>query len=91
MVFSAIAVVPGSFMLLDNGVDSSMSFSQVLVTSRNKTLDQLSIGMDKGGESISDTLKNTRLRYGAIKGEEPRAAFGLDEEILAMRMEGMNG
>jgi hypothetical protein len=86
IVFSVFSVVVGCLMILNNGVDSSMSFSQVLVTTCNKTLDQLTTGMDKGGENISDMLKNTRVRYGLIQGEEPRAAFGLDGEILHERM-----
>jgi len=71
IIVRVVSVVLGYLMLFNNGVDSSMAFSQVLVTTRNKILDQLSLGMGKGGKSISDTLKNTRLRYVVIKGEEP--------------------
>ena len=91
IIVRVVSVVLGYLMLFNNGVDSSMAFSQVLVTTRNKILDQLSLGMGKGGKSISDTLKNTRLRYVVIKGEEPRATFGLDGEILRTSMEDMNG
>jgi hypothetical protein len=36
---SAMCIVVGAYMLWDNGVNADMSFSQVLVTTRNRSLD----------------------------------------------------
>jgi len=82
---SFISVLFGCYMLLNNGVDSSMSFSQVLVTTRNSTLDHLTTGMERGGGYISQELKGTRIRYGILRGEGGHVAFGLDEEIRSIK------
>jgi hypothetical protein len=36
---SVMCIVVGAYMLWDNGVNADMSFSQVLVATRNRSLD----------------------------------------------------
>lgn len=84
---SAICVVFGCFMLLVNGVDADLSFSQVLVTTRNTNLDRLSYGSCLGGTTISDELRKTKLKFGELdRGFDEdsgygHACFGLENEI----------
>ena len=72
-------------MLFRNGVDSSMSFSQVLATTRNPSLDRLCRGASLGGETIPEDLSKARLRYGELidveDGVSTHACFGLVDEI----------
>jgi hypothetical protein len=77
-------VLVGAFLLAKNGVDANMSFSQILVTTRNDSLDELSAGQNRGGEYISKGLRSTPLMFGEIQtAEGPRVAFGrLDETIV---------
>lgn len=70
---SATCVVLGCIMLLKNGTNSEMSFSQVLVTTRNPSLDQLC-------QAPAQEIRKTRLRYGELIGEQ-HVCFGLDHEI----------
>jgi hypothetical protein len=87
LVLSLLCVIIGCYTLANNGIDASMSFSQVLVTTRNKTLDDRCSGAWEGGEYIPKSLLATRLRYGEVMGgatgasQFPHAAFGLDSEI----------
>jgi hypothetical protein len=75
----------GWYMLFVNGVNSDMSFSQILVTTRNSTLDNICAGAGLGGETISDTILKTKLKYGELVHEPDEMggnhAFGLEEEV----------
>jgi hypothetical protein len=88
---SAICVAFGCVMLLINGVDADLSFSQVLVTTRNASLDKLSYGSCLGGATISGELRKTRLKFGELNGgfyEDSgyyHACFGLENEITQLR------
>jgi hypothetical protein len=86
VAISALCVVFGGFMLFRNGVDSNMSFSQVLVTTRNPSLDRLCSGAGLGGETIPEDLSKVRLKYGELifdeeDGLSTHACFGLVDEI----------
>ena len=73
-------------MLWDNGVDADLSFSQVLVSTRNKSLDRVCMGTNLGGDQITEGLKDTQLRFGMLlTGESPYACFGLGDEITQLR------
>jgi len=79
---TAACIFVGSCMLSINGVDANMSFSQILVTTRHESLDRLCTGQDRGGEFISEELRQVRLRYGKIQTMEGgRAAFGTSDEV----------
>lgn len=58
-----ICIGLGSYMLYRNGVDANMSFSQVLVTTHNYSLDQLCKGSTLGGETISTEVQKAELRF----------------------------
>jgi hypothetical protein len=70
---TTMCVVLGCFMVVKNGIQSEMSFSQVLVATRNPSLDRLCV-------ETSQEIRKTRLRYGELIGEQ-HACFGLDHEI----------
>jgi hypothetical protein len=84
LALSTISVLIGCYALASNGVDASMSFSQVMVTTRNGTLDDHCTGAWNGGEYIPKSLSATRLRYGEVRARASgtaqgvHLAFGLD-------------
>jgi len=89
-IATCLCIVIGFLMLTRNGVDSDMSFSQLLVTTRNSTLDSLAEGACLGGGSISTQLRKRKLRYGEIRPRafneyeadaKTHAGFGIVEEI----------
>ena len=88
---SAVCVLFGCFMLLVNGVDADLSFSQVLVTTRNTTLDRLSHGSCLGGAAISAEFRKTKLKFGELNygfdenSAYGHACFGLENEIIQIK------
>ena len=88
LALGLLSVIIGCYTLANNGVDATMSFSQILVTTRNRTLDDHCSGAWRGGEYIPKGLTATRLRYGEMRGRESdtsqftHPAFGLDNEIV---------
>jgi hypothetical protein len=66
------SVVVGSLAIYQNGVASDTLFSRILVTTRNPTLDQLSVGACLGGDPFPKELRKTKLRFGVLVEEEPR-------------------
>jgi hypothetical protein len=79
--------VLGFMALVKNGVSSSNTFSQVLATTRNPTLDARATGTCLGTDSLSDkTFTDIRLRFGEVSmanGLLKHAAFGVvDEENI---------
>ena len=96
LLIGLLCCLVGTMMLLANGVDSDMSFSQLLVTTRNSTLDSLADGACLGGGAISDEMRQVKLRYGELytglqyQGEDElvrHAAFGLNDEIVSLSRE----
>lgn len=71
LAISMACIAIGSYMLFKNGTLASLSLSQVLITTRNPTLDRLC--NDEG-------LKKSPLRYGVL-GETNHMCFGTDTEI----------
>ena len=80
---SIFCVVLGSFMLYTNEVAGQLSFSQVLVTTRNPTLDKISEGAGLGGKYITDRVKKVKVRYGKLIGMEG-VGFGTEDEIQSL-------
>jgi hypothetical protein len=56
--------------MYDNGVASSIYFSQIMVTTRNPTLDRLSVGACLGGEPFPIDLRKTKLRFGVLNEDD---------------------
>ncbi|UPX18759.1 uncharacterized protein EKO05_0009050 [Ascochyta rabiei] len=66
------SILVGSRAIYQNGVASDTLFSRILVTTRNPTLDRLSVGACLGGDTFPKELKETKLRFGVLLEEEPR-------------------
>jgi hypothetical protein len=79
---ATICCVVGGLMVWRNGMVGDLGFSQVLIKTRNPTLDKLCSGtMIATGE-----LKHARLRFGVLTGNEPPSmAFGIEDEIIPIR------
>ena len=87
-----VCMIFSGTMFVVNGINGDLSFSQVLVTTRNESLDELSHGSCLGGWTISDELKGSRIKFGELilRGGEMgdgvgHACFGLEKEIGALR------
>jgi hypothetical protein len=61
-----IFVAIGLITLLENGIASDTGFSRIMVTTRNPTLDSLSVGACLGGDPFPAELKKTKLRFGVL-------------------------
>jgi hypothetical protein len=66
------SIVIGTYAIYQNGVASDTLFSRILVTTRNPTLDHLSVGACLGGDPFPKELKKTKLRFGVLLDLEPR-------------------
>ena len=64
------SIVVGIIALRSNGFCSDTTFSKIMVTTRNPTLDKLVRsypGVALGGDPMPKELDRTRLRFGVIK------------------------
>ncbi|CAG8181319.1 unnamed protein product [Penicillium nalgiovense] len=79
-------VVVGFFALHENGVSQSVSFSNMLLTTRNPELDHLANGQCLGSFELEKKIGDTKLRFGEIEGSEQykRAAFGTKDSVTAL-------
>lgn len=66
------SILVGSWAIYQNGVASDTLFSCILVTTRNPTLDHLSVGACLGGDPFPKELRETKLRFGVLLEEESR-------------------
>jgi hypothetical protein len=80
---SILCVCLGCYMLYNNGVHAEMSFSQILVTTRNGTLDDLCQpeGEHLGGKGISQRLLKKPLKLGELRRNKEHVCFGIEAEI----------
>lgn len=67
-----VSILIGSWAIHVNGVASDTLFSRILVTTRNPTLDQLSVGACLGGDPFPKELRETKLRFGVLLEDDPR-------------------
>ena len=67
-----VSILIGSWAVYQNGVASDTLFSRILVTTRNPTLDHLSVGACLGGDPFPKELRETKLRFGVLLEDEPR-------------------
>jgi hypothetical protein len=63
LALGVLCIFIGSHALFKNGVAGDMSFSQVLVTTRNPSLDRLAANNTLGGSHISKDLKSARVKF----------------------------
>ena len=62
----------GAWSLHMNGVASDVLFSRIMATTRNPTLDHLSVGACLGGDPFPKELAKTKLRFGVLLEDDPR-------------------
>lgn len=62
----------GAYSIWQNGVASDVLFSRILATTRNPTLDYLSVGACLGGDPFPKELQETKLRFGVLLEDNPR-------------------
>jgi hypothetical protein len=65
-------VLIGAYSIWQNGVASDVLFSRIMVTTRNPTLDHLSVGACLGGDPFPKELTETKLRFGVLLEDNPR-------------------
>jgi len=80
-----IGVIVGSYMLYSNGVAGKMTFAQVLVTTRNPTLDKICEGTGLGGNYLIDKVRKVKLKYGLLEPGIGKMGFGTEDEIHSNR------
>lgn len=89
IAFAAASLVVGGFSVVANGITSDTTFSKILVTTRNRTLDRLVTayeGVCLGGDPFPEELEDTELMFGVIDGgERKHAAFGTASEVIPIR------
>jgi hypothetical protein len=65
-------VLIGAWSIFQNGVASDVLFSRIMATTRNPTLDHLSVGACLGGDPFPKELTETKLRFGVLLEDNPR-------------------
>lgn len=73
---TAVALAIGYISIFQNGVASDTLFSRILVTTRNPTLDRLSVGACLGSDPFPVELKRTKLRFGVLLEDEYEGVGG---------------
>ncbi|KAK8016601.1 hypothetical protein PG993_014790 [Apiospora rasikravindrae] len=92
---SAACVLMGLRALWVNGVSHDTSFCSIMATTRNTSLDQLTLGHSVGAEPAPHLILDTRLRFGVLGNSGPgedaasdqvvRAGFGLEKDVQPLR------
>lgn len=72
VAFTLVFIFVGSWAIHQNGVASDTLFSRILVTTRNPTLDRLSVGACLGGDPFPKELIKTKLRFGVLLEDDHR-------------------
>jgi hypothetical protein len=62
-------LIVGFHAMVDNGVASDTVFSRIMTTTRNPTLDHLSVGACLGSDPFPKELERTKLRFGVLDEE----------------------
>lgn len=77
-----VCLIIGMAALRRNGIASDVSFSRVLVTTRNPELDRISHSACLGGDPFPEKLYQTRLRFGELwrapDGTGAHSGFGTE-------------
>ncbi|KAI1850290.1 hypothetical protein JX266_004148 [Neoarthrinium moseri] len=92
LIITLLAVFIGLHALQVNGVSHGSSFSTIVQTTRNHTLDKLSTGKELGVERLDREFGKTKLRFGVLypddtkddagsRTENEHVAFGLSREV----------
>lgn len=89
IVGAIFGVLVGLQAVSVNGTGYNTNFSTTMVTTRNATLDDLSLGSSLGGETVSENVFKTELVFGVLDQDNtresvesiPHVSFGLLQEI----------
>ncbi|KAI1806498.1 hypothetical protein F4811DRAFT_132375 [Daldinia bambusicola] len=86
IAITLLCVCVGFVALMKNGYTSSLSFSTVLLTTRNPDLDRLSMGNTLGAQPLPTRIRATKLQFGTLapEGSEPHAGFGVDGTVAPL-------
>jgi hypothetical protein len=79
-----IFLIVGGLSIYANGVSSDTYFSRIMVTTRNPTLDRLSVGACLGGDPFPQELRRTKLRFGVLIEDD-------EERDISKRVDGVFG
>ncbi|KAF2492195.1 hypothetical protein BU16DRAFT_514951 [Lophium mytilinum] len=61
-----VFLLVGAWSIFQNGVASDTLFSRIMVTTRNPTIDRLSVGACLGGDPFPTELRKTKLKFGVL-------------------------
>ncbi|KAF2473882.1 uncharacterized protein BDR25DRAFT_301962 [Lindgomyces ingoldianus] len=67
-----VSIIVGAWSIFQNGVASDTQFSRIMVTTRNPTIDRLSVGACLGGDPFPKELRETKLRFGVLLEDDHR-------------------
>lgn len=86
---TVVSVAVGMRALVVNGVSHETSFSSILCSTRNRTLDDLTSGYSLAAEPLGSEVKDTKLKFGVLRGTNEyssirRVGFGIDGEVDAL-------
>lgn len=87
-------VLVGLRAYIVNGVSCNTSFSGIVSTTRNPTLDALTKGHSMGAQPLSKELSKVELIFGVLRDpndliDVPRLGFGLPHEVKPLRKGGV--
>ncbi|KAH8679682.1 hypothetical protein BGZ60DRAFT_481059 [Tricladium varicosporioides] len=100
LLATLFALTLGLRAIFLNGVSHNSSFSGMLCTTRNPTLDALAKGRTLGAEPLERDIGKTRLRFGELRGKRiekgwvrgrvvGRLGFGVEGEVGELRRGGV--
>ncbi|EGX44393.1 hypothetical protein AOL_s00193g121 [Orbilia oligospora ATCC 24927] len=93
MVFSMVVIVLGLRATLKNGDICQWGFSQIMLTTRNPSLDEMGKGSCFGVVHSGSDLQKHRLKFGELRCNVEstirHAAFGLEDEVVDLSAERM--
>lgn len=94
-IFMALGcIIVGGLSLRSNGITSDTTFSKIMVTTRNRTIDRLVEeyeGVCLGGDPFPEELKEKEFQFGVIDEISStgtnlkHAAFGTDGEVIPIQ------
>lgn len=89
IMFATASLIVGGFSIIANGITSDTTFSKIMVTTRNRTLDRVVAayeGVCLGGDPFPEELEDTQLMFGVIDGgARKHAAFGTVGEVIPIK------
>ncbi|KAF8860857.1 hypothetical protein BDZ45DRAFT_550322, partial [Acephala macrosclerotiorum] len=95
ILVTILSALVGIKALLVNGVSHGTSFSSILCSTRNETLDNMTMGSSLATKPLRKEIKHTKLMFGVLNrngnDHEPirRVGFGVLDEVETLK-KGMN-